>query len=478
MPEKVDLPLEDNPDSTRTVPPDRGRPLDLLLIEDSEEDALLIIRQLVRAGWDPRFTRVQTREALRDALLEGPWDLLLCDYTLPRLDALSALPLVRGMAPDLPVVIVSGTIGESTAVALMKAGAHDYVMKDHLPRLAPVVERALREAQVRQAQGQLEKRLRESEERFRLAFENANIGMNLLSPERIILRVNQRLCDILGYTREEIEGKSINDITLPEDREIGMHFVSEAVRGGPERTAFEKRYVHRDGHTVWGEVTSSLVRDAQGVPRYFISHLQDITERRESVERLRKALGATVRAISTLVETRDPYTAGHQRRVADLARALAVVMALPEEQIEGLRIAGTIHDIGKVSIPAEILSKPMKLLPIEYSLIKTHPRAGQTILKDVDFPWPVARIILEHHERLDGSGYPEGLKGEESLLESRILQVADVVESMASHRPYRPALGIEAALEEIDRGRGILYDAAVVDACLILFRERQFVLEH
>lgn len=477
MPEKVHLPREDEAESARAVPADRERPLRLLLIEDSEEDTLLIIRQLVRAGWDPRFTRVQTREALQAALAEGAWDLLLCDYTLPRFDALAALPLVKEMAPDLPVIIVSGTIGESTAVALMKAGAHDYVSKDHLPRLAPVVERALREARVRLAQGQLETRLRESEERFRLAFENANIGMNLISPERIILRVNQRLCDILGYTREEIEGRNVNDITHPEDRTIGMDFVGEAVRGGPERTAFEKRYVHRDGHTVWGEVTSSLVRDAQGVPRYFISHLQDITERRQSVERLRKALGATVRAISTLVETRDPYTAGHQRRVAGLARALAAVMALPEERIEGLRIASTIHDIGKISIPAEILSKPMKLSPIEYSLIKTHPRAGQAILENVDFPWPVARIILEHHERLDGSGYPEGVKGEATLLESRILQVADVVESMASHRPYRPALGIEAALEEIDRGKGILYDAAVVNACLTLFRERQFVLE-
>jgi len=474
MSEKTPLAWENDPAGRETS---RDRPLNLLLFEDSEADALLMIRSLEQAGWRPRFAQVQTVETLRVTLTEGPWDLLLCDHTLPRFDARTVLSLVREMALDLPVVIVSGRISEATAAALMKAGAHDHVLKDNLPRLTPVVERAFRETQIRLAQGQLEKRLRESEERFRLAFENANIGMNLISPGRVILRVNQRLCDILGYTREEVEGRSVSDITHPEDREIGLRFVSEAVKGGPERNVFEKRFVHRDGHTVWGEVTSSLVRDAQGVPRYFITHLQDITERRESVERLQKALGATVRAISTLVETRDPYTAGHQRRVADLAQALASMMGLPKERIEGLRIAGTIHDIGKVSIPAEILSKPMKLSPIEYSLIKTHPRAGQTILQDVDFPWPVARIIVEHHERLDGSGYPAGLTGEETLLESRILQVADVVESMASHRPYRPALGIDAALEEIDRGRGTLYDAAVVDACLTLFRERQFTLE-
>ena len=481
MPEQFKPPLEAHPGSACAVSPGGedhcGRPLNLLLIEDSEADALLMVRQLERAGWHPQFIRVQTTETLRAALAERRWDLLICDYTLPQLNAETALPLIRVMAADLPVIIVSGTIGEETAVALMKAGAHDYLMKDNLQRLAPVVERALREAQTQRTQGELEKRLRESEERFRLAFENANIGMHLMSPDRVILRVNQRLCNIMGYAREQLEGRSINDITHPADLEIGLGFVSEAVRGGPDRTVFEKRYLHRDGRTVWGEVTSSLVRDSQGVPSYFITHLQDITERRESVERLRKALGSTVRAISTLVETRDPYTAGHQRRVADLARALAAVMALPEERIEGLRIASTIHDIGKISIPAEILSKPMKLSPIEYSLVKTHPRAGQAILQEVEFPWPVARIILEHHERLDGSGYPAGLKGEESLIESRILQVCDVVESMASHRPYRPALGVEAALDEIAGGRGTLYDAAVVDACLTLFRERQFVLE-
>ena len=174
---------------------------------------------------------------------------------------------------------------------------------------------------------------------------------------------------------------------------------------------------------------------------------------------------------------RDPYTGSHQRRVTQLACAIANEMALSEEQIEGLRMAGLIHDIGKISIPAEVLSKPGPLSDIEYGLIQAHPRIGHGILKDTDFPWPLADIVLQHHERLDGSGYPQGLLSEEIMLEARILAVADVVEATASHRPYRPARGIDQALEEISQNRGVLYDPEVVGACLKLFTEDGFTFE-
>ena len=176
------------------------------------------------------------------------------------------------------------------------------------------------------------------------------------------------------------------------------------------------------------------------------------------------------------VETRDPYTAGHQRRVADLARSIATEMNLSVDQIDGIRMAAAIHDLGKISVPAEILSKPTKLTALEFSLIKTHSQSGHDILQDIDFPWPIARMVLEHHERMNGSGYPNGLTGDNLLLESRIMAVADVVESMASHRPYRPSLGIEAALEEIEKNRGVLYDTGAVDACLRVFREKGYQL--
>ncbi len=211
---------------------------------------------------------------------------------------------------------------------------------------------------------------------------------------------------------------------------------------------------------------------------------EEITERKraeeelqDSLEKLRKALEGTIQAIALTVERRDPYTAGHQRRVADLARAIATEMGLSKEQVDGTRMAGVIHDIGKVSVPSEILSKPGQLGDIEFDLIKTHPQVGYDILKTVDFPWPVAEIVLQHHERVDGSGYPQGLPGGEIMLEAMILAVADVVAAMASHRPYRPSHGLDKALEEISQNKGILYDPEVVDTCLKLFTEKRFKFE-
>ncbi len=193
-----------------------------------------------------------------------------------------------------------------------------------------------------------------------------------------------------------------------------------------------------------------------------------------SLTRVKKLFENTVGALASTLEQRDPYTAGHQNRVGDLACAIAREMGLPEERVEALRLAAFVHDIGKVGIPAELLAKPGKLTPVEMSLIKVHCRVGFDILKTVEFPWPLAEMVLQHHERVNGSGYPLGLKGPMIRLEARILAVADVVEAMCSHRPYRPALELSATLEEISKNRGVLYDGEVVDACLRLFREKGF----
>lgn len=219
-----------------------------------------------------------------------------------------------------------------------------------------------------------------------------------------------------------------------------------------------------------------LLAELAGDLSFGIATLRTRADRRRSIERLERGLEGTIRAIAATLEIRDPYTAGHQRRVADLAVAIARAMGVPDDEVKGIEMAGVIHDIGKVYVPAEILSRPGRLSDIEFDLIKAHAQIGHDILSGVDFPWPVAQMILQHHERMDGTGYPGGLKGDQILPGARILCVADVVEAMASHRPYRAGLGIEAALAEIAEYRGKRYDPGVVDACLALFRDGGYKL--
>jgi PAS domain S-box-containing protein len=325
---------------------------------------------------------------------------------------------------------------------------------------------------------QAEADLKQAEERYRSIFENAQEGIFRSTPDGKMIMANQAMAKMFGYASPEELITGITDVARqhyvnPEDR-IKIKEMLEAhgfIKG------YEAQNNRKDGSIIWISLTMHAVRDEKGQVMYYDSLIEDITDRKQKVERIRKALGSTVQAIAVTVETRDPYTAGHQRRVADLARSIATEMNLPAEQIDGIRMAATIHDLGKISVPAEILSKPTKLTALEFSLIKTHAQSGHDILQDIDFPWPIARMILEHHERMDGSGYPNGLSGDNILMESRILAVADVVESMASHRPYRPSLGIEAALEEIEKNKGALYDNTVADACLRLFREKRYKLQ-
>lgn len=211
-------------------------------------------------------------------------------------------------------------------------------------------------------------------------------------------------------------------------------------------------------------------------------HLEEMVDERtrslrDSEQRLQKTLLESVSAMAAIIELRDPYTAGHQRRTAQIAAAIAQELRLSAKMVEGLNLAAVVHDVGKISVPIEILSKPRALSDIEYALIKQHAEYGYEILKEIDFPWPIAKTVLQHHERLDGSGYPQGLRGDEILLEARILAVADVIEAMASHRPYRPSLGTDAALDELEKNRGKLYDPVVADAALRLFREQIITID-
>jgi putative nucleotidyltransferase with HDIG domain len=232
--------------------------------------------------------------------------------------------------------------------------------------------------------------------------------------------------------------------------------------------------LHADLEGLVEKRTAELVKSNKLLKNEIENRKQVQEELEQSLQNLKKVMAATIQAIAMTVEKRDPYTSGHQMRVAALTRAVCQALEFDEDQVEGAYMAASIHDIGKISLPAEILSKPIQLTEIEISLIQAHSQAGYDILKGIEFPWPIADIIIQHHERMNGSGYPQGLAGEDILMEARVIGVADVVETMASHRPYRPSMGIDKALAEIAQNSGTLYDADVVAACLKLFRDEAF----
>ena len=327
----------------------------------------------------------------------------------------------------------------------------------------------------------VEEALRSSEERYRELWENAPIAYHILDKNGIIISVNRTEAKMLGYKLNEMLGKPIFDFIVPEQRAEAKKRFLLKISGEHIPEAEDRIYLSKDGKKIHVTIDDVLEYDREGKIASIRTTMLDISdrkkmeeEREKSFRQLKKAFEETITALASAVETRDLYTAGHQRRVTQLACAMAKEMELPDDQIDAIRMAGLIHDIGKISVPAEILGKPSKLTTIEMDLIKTHPKVGYDILKNVGFPWPVAKIVLQHHERINGSGYPQGLKEKDILLETKILSVADVVEAMASYRPYREALGIDAALEEISKNRGKLYDPRVVDICLKLFKEKRF----
>lgn len=328
-------------------------------------------------------------------------------------------------------------------------------------------------------QKRAEKALIDSEEKFRTVFYICPdpVCINRLN-DGAFIAVNRAFIKYTGYIETDVIGKTTSECKIWKNIDDRQRFIDELEKSG-EVINYEAMFCTKGGKIIHGLLSASII-EING-HRCIISITRDITkyietekQLEESLRQLRLAMGTTIQVLISAVERKDKYTAGHQRQMADLARAIATEMCLPKKRIEGIRLAAIIHDIGKLSVPAEILNKPGKLSELEFSLLKEHARSGYDILKDVVSPWPLADIVHQHHERLDGSGYPNGLKGEEIILEARILAVADVVEAMCSHRPYRPAPGIDAALEEIEKNKGRLYDSEVSDHCLRLFKEKKY----
>jgi len=707
----------------REEPAAEQEELRILCVEDSPEDAELMRELLTDEGFAVTMSVVDTLEAVRAALTDGSYDVVLADYNLPGFNGEATLQVALETAPQTPFVVVSGSIGEETAVDLLKHGADDYVLKDRLSRLPFAIRRALESRRAQAARRQAQEDLRISEERYRLLMDNANDAVYVASLEADgpgpLIDVNKRGCALLGYSREELlaldkaaldermpyrragdlarellaqghlvfesehlaaDGSRlpvevsanlfelqdsqiimamVRDIserkqaeeTLREisrkdaealsvakmaywdydvatstfqfnDRFYRLHGITDAESSEMAVSAFIHEHVipsfkpqfsdalrhaietrdadfrmqtdlqlnRSDGEVQWvsttlfidkdesgntvrlhgvnqditerkqaeeaqrtaeerfakafkaspspmvitrladgtilntndafltllgfsreealGAKATSLaamadldehplvlaqlqetgsVRDFEtslrthdgeqrdvsmsmetielGGEQCLLSSFFDLTERRRAEEDLQTALHDTVRALGAVATLRDPYTGDHERRVTVLADAIAAEMQLPADRREGLRMAGEVHDVGKIGVPAEILSKPGKLTDVEFRLVAQHAAKGYEILRGIAFRWPVAEIVHQHHERLNGSGYPRGLMGHEMLLEARILAVADVAEAMASHRPYRPALGVENALEELRTNAGPLYDRAAVAIC-------------
>ena len=413
---------------TLTQPPARPMP-HILIVEDSSIQAEMLRRVLVEAGYQVSLGR-EGAEGLRLAQALRP-DLVISDITMPVMDGFELCHRLRSdpVLRDLPIILLTAMSDVQDVVRGLNVGADNYVTKPYDPALLlDRVARALSQPS----------RVAE-EDKIEL---EAEIGGQLqqvrAGPQQLLNLLLATYCNALQQNKQL---QSIQDQLTALNNQLQQ----EVERQSAALIEHERR----------------LASERETLLKKESAHLRTLHE----------TLIESVTAIAATVEMRDPYTSGHQRRVARLAVIIGKQLALSDYDLEGLRIASVVHDVGKIRIPAEILTKPSRLDPVEYDFIKTHAQTGYEILKNIRFPWPIADIVVQHHERLDGSGYPKGLKGDEILLEARILALADVVESMSTSRPYRHSLGIGVAIDEIQQGRGVRYDPAVVDAFIAIHQQ-------
>jgi PAS domain S-box-containing protein len=474
-------------------------PIRVLLLEDNPGDARLVQEALAENA--PGEFVVTWVERLVDALARAatePFDVMLCDLNLPDSSGMAGPRSIVERFPALPLVVLTGSHVLSMGRDAIHLGLQDYLVKGKSD--PEVVVRTLRYAMERKglenaliaANSALEERvaertadlevsnrvLRSSLERNQAFLRNASDGVYILDAEGKVLELSDSLCTMLGYTRAELMGAHVS-LWNAQWSPLELQSVLGKLAAKANRSEFQTRHRRKDGTILDVEVSGQRL-ELSGQTLLYLS-ARDVTEKKradrqilDQIEQLKSSVMSTVEVATVLNEMRDPYTAGHERRVAAIAAAIGAHLGFDENRQEGLRVAGHLHDVGKVIVPSEILSKPGKLGALEYQMIQGHAQAGFDVLKNVKFPWPVAEVALQHHERMDGGGYPQGLKGEAILLEARIMAVADVVEAMSSHRPYRSGLGIDEALAEVEGGGGTKYDRTVVEACLTLFREKGY----
>ncbi len=429
--------------------------LRVLLVEDLEDDALLIIRHLSKHGYEPDYVRVQARERLVEELNAREWDIILCDYKMPRFSAPEALQAVQELGLDVPFIVVSGTVGEDIAVECMRAGAADFLSKFNLRRLAPAIAREVRDAGHRRARRSAESALRRSAENARKIIAASMDGMVVIDFQGIVRFANPTALDMMDRNHEGLVGLPF-DIPITLSRGAELDLTEKAGRALIVETNISE--VH------WEDQTAYLVT------------LHDVTDRMRVEQQLRTSFETLAETLALAMASRDPYTTHHQRRVADLVGQVGERCALDEEELRNLRMAALLHDMGKVAIPDAILTKPGRLAPEEMDLVRTHVKEGYSILQSAGLPEEVSQAVLRHHERVDGTGYPQGLSGDELTVQDRILTLCNVVEAMGSHRPHRPAHSVSEVIAEVREGRGTRYDAAIADQMLDILESGGFVL--
>ncbi len=452
----------------------------ILVVEDESIVARDIRNMLVGLGYDVTDVVPDAKSAVLKSKETHP-DIVLMDVMLQgEITGVEAAEKIYTQF-NIPVVYLTAYADSTTVQQAKKTEPFGYIIKPFEEReLQTTIEIALYKYKM-----QME--LKDRERWLSTILKSIGDGVIATNKNGAITFMNPLAETLTGWKMDQALDRSLSDVFRVMNQKPGkMQIISvKKILSGEESTlSDESILVSKNGKKTPIDPRLEPIKDDNGNISGAVVAFTDVTARKMAEDELKRsfeqqkiAMEGTVRAIAYTIETRDPYTAGHQRRVTRLACTIGEEMGLPIDQIEGLRMSGELHDIGKIHVPAEILSKPGQISEAEYTIIKTHSQVGHDILKTIEFPWPVAKIVLQHHERIDGSGYPFGLKGEGILLEAKILAVADVLEAMATHRPYRPALSVQESLNEIARNRGKLYDREVVDICLRLFKEKRFKFE-
>ncbi len=464
-----------------------------ILLVDDDEDILMELADLLMDD----YNIIKTDNGLQalDILKREKIDLALLDIMMPVMDGFELVQKMHSNRINTPFIFLTAKTQIESKIKGLELGADDYICKpfNTYELKLKITKKLAQEKKIQSLEKELafdsieqhylQRNLEKTEYLYRAMFENMNDAVAIYKvidngDDFIFKDFNKAGEKIDNISKEDLLGKTLS-ATFPGIKKTGLLDIMRQVWLTGESQTLPATYYEDERIQGWRENQVYKLPNGELVCIYRdLSKEKRIEhERNQSMTRLLTVMERTIQALARTIEMRDPYTAGHQKRVASLATAIARNLSLPAKQIEGIHFAALIHDIGKIHIPLEILNRPGKLTKIEFSLLQVHPEAGNQILQSIDFPWPIAEIVLQHHERLDGSGYPRGLQKDDILLEAKIISVSDVVEAMISHRPYRPALKLSVALDEISTNSHRFYDSDVVDVCLRLFQDKKFQMD-